>query len=62
MTTEMMFSMVKASEQYFWDRYQVSVEIYGENNNFTKKWEERWSAVFKLLIDIQEKMEDESNG
>lgn len=62
MTTEMMFSMVKASEQYFWDRYQVSVEIYGENNNVTKKWEERWGAVFKLLINIQEKMEDESNG
>lgn len=62
MTIELLFSMVKAREQYFWDRYQVSAEIYGENNNFTEKWKERWSAVFSLLVDIQEKMEGENNG
>ena len=62
MTTEMMLSMVKAREQYSWDRYRVCVEVYGENNNFTEKWKERWSAIYDLLMDIQEKMEDESNG
>lgn len=62
MTAEMMFSMVKTREQYFWDRYQDSVELYGENNNNTEKWKERWSTVFNLLIDIQEKMEGENNG
>ena len=62
MTTEMMLSMVKAREQYLWDRYQVCMEVYGENNNFTEKCKERWSAVYDLLKDIQAKMEDESNG
>lgn len=61
MTTEMMLSMVEAQEQYFWDRYKVCMEVYGENNNLTEKWKERWAAVFDLLIDIEEKMESESN-
>ena len=52
MTKQQMINQLREREEYKWDRYEETKELFGEDNESTKRQKMEWNETYRILGEL----------